>query len=177
MRPVLISPSFQKDYRNPHIVAIWHQADAMLRKAKRVIFIGYSLPEDDIHVVYILKRAAGHLRDDAVTVVEYDPAEMRAVDLHPVGRRYMWLFGADIDWHPEGFSPWLETASSLGQSGGRSCSTSSGRANVRGKLASRRRAHGSWSRTALCRKAWQESRVQRIGVCLEPSCSAVPRPL
>jgi hypothetical protein len=110
VRPVLISPSFQKDYRNPHIAAIWRQADAMLRKAKRIIFVGYSLPEDDIHVVYLLKRAAGHLRNGDVTVVEYDAAQMRVAHAHPVGRRYMWLFGDGIDWHPEGFSPWIETA-------------------------------------------------------------------
>jgi hypothetical protein len=110
VRPVLISPSFQKDYRNPHIAAIWRQADSILRKAKRVIFIGYSLPEDDIHVVYLLKRAAGHLRDGAVTVIEHDPEQLRPASANPVGRRYIWLFGDGIDWHPEGFVPWLATA-------------------------------------------------------------------
>jgi hypothetical protein len=110
VRPMLISPSFQKDYRNPHTVQIWRHADDVLRRARKVIFIGYSLPEDDIHVQYLLKRAAGHLRDGAVTVVEYDPATLRPAREHPVGRRYIWLFGDQIDWHPEGFEAWLPQA-------------------------------------------------------------------
>jgi hypothetical protein len=108
VEPMLISPSFQKDYRNPHTVQIWREADAMLRDAQRLIFIGYSLPEDDIHVQYLLKRAAGHLTAPQVTVVELDDtAPVRPALEHPVGRRYAWLFGETIDWHPEGFIPWL----------------------------------------------------------------------
>jgi hypothetical protein len=58
------------------------------------------------------------------------------------------------------------------------CSTSSGRPKVRMKLAGLYASACSWSRTALCRKAWQLSRVQRSAFL--PSlihCSAVPRPL
>jgi hypothetical protein len=110
VRPMLISPSFQKDYRNPHTVQVWRHADDTLRRARKVVFIGYSLPEDDIYVQYLLKRAAAHLRDGVVTVVEYDPAAMRPAYQHPVGRRYVWLFGDQIDWHPEGFASWLPQA-------------------------------------------------------------------
>jgi hypothetical protein len=113
VEPMLISPSFQKDYRNPHTVQIWREADAMLRQAKRVIFVGYSLPEDDIHVQYLLKRAAGHLSPHQVTVVEFDPEHSRPPFEHPVGRRYIWLFGDGIDWHPEGFANWLQGAAAL----------------------------------------------------------------
>lgn len=109
VRAVLISPSFQKDYRHPHITAIWQAADGALRAAKKVLFIGYSLPEDDIHVQYLLKRSAGHLKNQEVTVVDYDPAMRPAIE-HPVGQRYIWLFGDGIDWHPEGFQAWLDQA-------------------------------------------------------------------
>lgn len=103
---MLISPSFQKDYCNPHTIQIWREADDALRRARKVVFIGYSLPEDDIYVQYVLKRAAAHLRDGAVTVVEYDPTDMRPAYVNSVGRRYIWLFGDMIDWHPEGFASW-----------------------------------------------------------------------
>jgi hypothetical protein len=35
---------------------------------------------------------------------------MRSAYEHPVGRRYVWLFGDQIDWHPEGFASWLPQA-------------------------------------------------------------------
>jgi len=108
VNPMLISPSHQKDYRNPHIVEIWRRADMALRQARQLIFVGYSLPEDDIHVQYLLKRAAGHLHDGDVTVVEFDPVAKRPAAEHPVGRRYSWLFGDGIRWCPDGFQEWLQ---------------------------------------------------------------------
>jgi hypothetical protein len=77
----------------------------MLRECKRAIFIGYSMPDDDLEVVYLLKRGLAHLKPSDVTVVMFDP-------LHPllqgneVGRRYRALFG-DVDWHPEGLDAWV----------------------------------------------------------------------
>ena len=48
VQPVMISPTYFKDYRNPHISRIWYEADQALRNAERVIIIGYSLPDDDL---------------------------------------------------------------------------------------------------------------------------------
>jgi hypothetical protein len=109
LRPLLIAPSHLKDYRNPHLTQVWYEAERLLRQAERIIFIGYSLPEDDVEVIYLLKR--GLTRDVgkppvAVTVVEYDPKNPGLRD-HAVGRRYRALFGDSIDWHPEGLDAWL----------------------------------------------------------------------
>ena len=70
VRPVLITPTHLKDYRNPHIARIWYSAARALREAKRVIFIGYSMPDDDIEVVYLFKRGLAHLKPRDITVVE-----------------------------------------------------------------------------------------------------------
>jgi hypothetical protein len=110
LRAVMITPTRAKDYRNPHIQAIWYQAERSLRKSDHVVFIGYSLPDDDIEVIDLLRRGLGHLSGDAVTVVEYDP-EQRALADHPVGRRYRSLFGGSIDWQTVGFGRWVESAS------------------------------------------------------------------
>jgi hypothetical protein len=92
MRPLLIAPSHLKDYRNPHLALVWYEAERVLREADRAVFIGYSLPDDDVEVVYLVKRALGHLQPDRITVVEYD-ATMPALKDHTVGRRYRTLFG------------------------------------------------------------------------------------
>jgi NAD-dependent SIR2 family protein deacetylase len=113
VRPVLITPTHLKDYRNPHIARIWYEAARALREAKHVIFVGYSMPEDDVEVIYLFKR--GLVDVDRVTVVEQAGTGKRAaVDVHPVGRRYRALFGDRIEWWPQGFSSWIDHASANG---------------------------------------------------------------
>jgi hypothetical protein len=109
LRPLLIAPTHLKNYRNPHLAQVWYEAERVLREAARVVFVGYSLPEDDVEVIYLLKRSMAHLPPSQITVVEYDPT-MPQLDAHPVGRRYRTLFGDGIDWHPEGLDQWLPLA-------------------------------------------------------------------
>jgi hypothetical protein len=106
LRPLLIAPTHMKDYRNPHLAQVWYEAERVLREAERVVFIGYSLPDDDVEVVYLLKRSLGNLSADKITVVESGDVAS-PLGTHPVGRRYRTLFGDDIDWHPEGMDAWL----------------------------------------------------------------------
>jgi hypothetical protein len=95
-----------KDYRNPHISRVWYEAERALREASHVIFIGYSLPDDDVNVIYLLKR--GLIRDDLkVTVVEYDEKKQPKTDNY-VWLRYRSLFGDDIEWFNEGFDKYVE---------------------------------------------------------------------
>ncbi len=106
VRPVLITPTHAKDYRNPHIAQVWYHADQLLRSAQRVIIVGYSLPEDDVDVAYLLKRSLSGLNPTRLTVVELDP-ERRALLDHPIGNRYSQLFGPKIDWQTDGFESWV----------------------------------------------------------------------
>ena len=109
VRPVMITPTHMKDYRNPHISQVWYQADRALRKADRAYIIGYSMPEDDVDVIYLLKRGLSHLPAENITVVDVDD-QARPARQHPAGARYSTLFGDQIDWHPEGFENWLDTS-------------------------------------------------------------------
>ena len=85
--PLLVAPSHLKDYRNPHLSLVWYEAQRMLRQAENVVFVGYSLPDDDVEVVYLLKRSLLHIDNPRnVTLVEYC-RENPAIGLkeHPVG--------------------------------------------------------------------------------------------
>jgi hypothetical protein len=75
LQPLLIAPTHLRDYRNPHLAQVWYEAEQVLREASRVVFIGYSLPEDDVEVIYLLRRSMAHLPTGQITVVEYDPAK------------------------------------------------------------------------------------------------------
>jgi hypothetical protein len=107
LRPLLVAPSHLKDYRNPHLAQVWYQAERLLRQAQRVIFIGYSLPDDDVEVVYLFKRSLAHLQPSQITVVELDLQD-RPLHVHPVGRRYRALFGDTVDWHTHGTEAWVQ---------------------------------------------------------------------
>jgi SIR2-like domain len=112
LRPLLIAPSHVKDYRNPHVTNVWYEAEQVLRNAQRAIFIGYSLPDDDVEVIYLLKRSLAHMPPAQITVVQYDPSRP-PITSHPVGCRYRTLFGDDVDWHPEGIDAWLSNKPSI----------------------------------------------------------------
>jgi hypothetical protein len=100
---------FLKDYRNPHLGQVWYEAQRVLRQAERVIFVGYSMPDDDVEVVYLVKRSLGHITDPKqITVVGRDLNPRIAAGDHAVGRRYRTLFG-DVDWHAGGLDKWLST--------------------------------------------------------------------
>ena len=114
LRPVLITPTQKKDYRNPHIARVWYEASRALREAKRAIFVGYSMPDDDVDVVYLFKRGLAEVDRRAITVVEYATGVGAALDRHPVGLRYRALFGGDIDWRSEGFGAWTKAATPTG---------------------------------------------------------------
>jgi hypothetical protein len=111
LRPILITPTHRKDYRNPHLARVWYEAERALQGANRVIFVGYSLPEDDVEVIYLLKRGLGMpnpapLSPQQITVIEKgDPS--RPHHVHAVRQRYRALFGDGIDFRTEGFSAWL----------------------------------------------------------------------
>jgi hypothetical protein len=108
LRPLLVAPTHLKDYRNPHLAQVWYEAERVLREATRVVFVGYSLPDDDVEVVYLLKRSLARAAPPQITVVEYDNNDPTLpVNEHPVGRRYRTLFGDGIDWHACGLDAWL----------------------------------------------------------------------
>ncbi|HYK89189.1 MAG TPA: hypothetical protein VE398_10490 [Acidobacteriota bacterium] len=108
LRPLLIAPTHLKDYRNPHLAQVWYEAECVLREATRIVFVGYSLPDDDVEVVYLLKRSLTRANPPQITIIEYDKdyPDLPVTD-HAAGRRYRTLFGDDIDWHACGLDDWL----------------------------------------------------------------------
>jgi len=113
--PILISPTFVKDYENPHIQRVWEQAENAMKQSDRAVFIGYSLPTDDVEVAMLLKRGLNHLPRNRITVVEYVPGDIDKakdqrvpLEQHPTGQRFRSIFGAGLDWHSTGFEGWLK---------------------------------------------------------------------
>lgn len=98
-RPVIIPPTWLKVYDNAYLVKIWLEAEHTLRRANEVFFIGYSLPESDIHVRYLLKKSLFRKDTPPRIVVITSPRNKEGSDLH---RRYERFFGV-VEYHPVGF--------------------------------------------------------------------------
>jgi hypothetical protein len=60
--PLIVPPTFYKDLHNVFLSSIWNRTDNALRKIDHVVFCGYSFPDADIHVKYLLKRAQTNRR-------------------------------------------------------------------------------------------------------------------
>ncbi len=54
---LIIPPTFFKVMSNYYLSQIWYKAELTLREAERIFFCGYSFPDADIHIKYLLKRA------------------------------------------------------------------------------------------------------------------------
>lgn len=53
----IVTPTFVKTFDNTHIQMVWDNAYIELIEAKKVVFIGYSLPEADYHFRTLLRRS------------------------------------------------------------------------------------------------------------------------
>jgi len=56
MIPIIIPPTFFKVMSNFHLQQIWRKAESALTQAETIFFCGYSFPDADIHIKYLLKR-------------------------------------------------------------------------------------------------------------------------
>jgi SIR2-like domain len=54
---LIVTPGFVREYRNVHLLTIWREALLTLARASRWIFVGYSLPADDVGIRTLLLKA------------------------------------------------------------------------------------------------------------------------
>jgi hypothetical protein len=74
--PLIVPPTFFKDMNNVFLSSIWNRTDVALRRVGHVIFCGYSFPDADIHIKYLLKRAqTNRSHPQKFTVVNHYPGK------------------------------------------------------------------------------------------------------
>jgi NAD-dependent SIR2 family protein deacetylase len=56
MSPVIVPPTFYKDMSRVFLSNIWNKTENALREVNHIIFCGYSFPDADMHIKYLLKR-------------------------------------------------------------------------------------------------------------------------
>jgi hypothetical protein len=74
--PLIVPPTFYKDLNNVFLSTIWNRTDIAVQKVKHVVFCGYSFPDADIHIKYLLKRAQTNRDGDLTfTVINHYPGK------------------------------------------------------------------------------------------------------
>ncbi|RDY24276.1 hypothetical protein CHF27_004120 [Romboutsia maritimum] len=54
--PIIIPPTYFKNMANVFLSTVWNETEKALRETDILVFCGYSFPEADIHIKYMLKR-------------------------------------------------------------------------------------------------------------------------
>lgn len=54
--PIIVPPTFYKDLSKVFLNQVWYKAERELLNVDHIIFCGYSFPDADIHIKYLIKR-------------------------------------------------------------------------------------------------------------------------
>ena len=109
LEPILITPSFLKNYNNSFIAEIWRKAQKQLQQADEIFFVGYSMPDADIGLRMYFTRAvyANKLIHQGkrcrIHVIDKSPS-----DRSDVRTRYERIFG-EVEYYKDGFDGYIES--------------------------------------------------------------------
>ena len=84
-RPLIIPPVFRKKFDDPIFTKLWQRATSELSNAKKVVFLGYSMPDADLHTQFIVRfgfhnQVTGEVSETGVRVGGSGPAAVVIVN-------------------------------------------------------------------------------------------------
>lgn len=114
LQPEIITPTMMKSISNQLYNNLWREASYVLSNAKKIIFIGYSLPIADFEFRYLLKRSILPSTDIDVILINTDnPENLQPSDnsmsnfLPP--KRYQELFSQNkVSFFYDGFGQYFQ---------------------------------------------------------------------
>lgn len=110
LTPIIIPPTFFKEMTNVFVNQIWYRAEQDLRKSDHVIFCGYSFPDADLHIKYLLKRRQVNSRDYMplkFTVINNYPGKPKEVKDYEF-ERYVRFLGGNLNYTDLSFEDFAE---------------------------------------------------------------------
>ena len=96
--PIIVPPTYFKDMSNPILSQVWVATDKALQRADHIIFSGYSFPDADIHIKYLIKRAE-------INRISQNPLKITVMNYHKGKKQY------DIDIERKRFARFFKTFS------------------------------------------------------------------
>ena len=100
----LIMPTYLKDLSNPQYKIIWQNAGIEFSEAKKIVFIGYSLPQADFEMRQLLSRMVD--TNTEIEVVNWKNPDKPYI-YEDLIKNYKQFFGREIDHYELGTSNYL----------------------------------------------------------------------
>ena len=95
--PIIVPPTYFKNMSNVYLSSVWNKAESELRKADLVVFCGYSFPEADIHIKYMLKRVQTSRNKEPLKIMVINNHKNKLLStLKKEEMRYKRFLGEDI---------------------------------------------------------------------------------
>lgn len=95
--PIIIPPTFFKDMSNVFISNVWNKTERALRDTDVLVFCGYSFPDADIHIKYMIKRVQTSRRKSPLKIIVFNNHENKQLDsLKKEEERYKRFLGEGV---------------------------------------------------------------------------------
>jgi hypothetical protein len=108
-KTLIIPPTWEKIYDNPHLTRIALKTDEVLRRASSVFFVGYSLADADIKLKYLFKKALYDpdlgSRPEITAILRENEVNQKNEE---VKERYSRFLGNDVQFDLRGFEYFTE---------------------------------------------------------------------
>lgn len=95
--PIIIPPTYFKNMSNVFLSTVWNETEKVLRETDILVFCGYSFPEADIHIKYMLKRIQTSRKKEHLKILVFNNHDGKPYDsLKKEEERYKRFLGNDV---------------------------------------------------------------------------------
>jgi hypothetical protein len=116
-KPLIIPPTYLKDFERPVFRRLWNRCTDVLSTPKKLIFLGYSLPAADLHAQFIFRcgfhnQIEGRLKSNGKRYKPTGPAEVIIVNPDQgAAQRIESVAGPEFTckWIPKRIQDWVDS--------------------------------------------------------------------
>jgi hypothetical protein len=92
MEPIIVPPTYFKEMHNVYLQQIFQKSDKILMNSKKIFLCGYSLPDADLHIKYLLKRAELLNRNSPEIFIINNHEKKKGADAKREEKRFLQFF-------------------------------------------------------------------------------------
>jgi NAD-dependent SIR2 family protein deacetylase len=105
---IVVPPTFFKDVSNLFLANLWYKAEHLLTGVDHLVFCGYSFPDADLHVKYMLKRVqVNSTRSMRVTVVNNHEGKASSLKIEE-SQRFSRFLGPSVNYTEMSFEEFAD---------------------------------------------------------------------
>lgn len=95
--PIIVPPTYFKDMSNVYLSTVWNETESTLRDVDVLVFCGYSFPDADIHIKYMIKRVQTSRKKAPLKIMVFNNHLNKQEDsLQKEEDRYKRFLGEDV---------------------------------------------------------------------------------